>query len=276
MGNAGSLPNASEEPLSDDSSLAPLSPAGLLSEDTSTRSFTTLSSEEDEQDYYHDVVEDTILCSSLFTRKNDALLLHTTTCPPPPTTTMKRSASSLSCYPSSSECTPPSMPRASSWTSMDEFGYTLEELNMHDGDLPTVQSDLRPSHERGCRYFWVVTTAALPWMTGTAVNPLLRAAHLSRLNREYAGGKSTVTLVVPWLESPKERVQMYGSEWENKTQANQDDYIRTWLAERAELPLEADLEQGGIQIQYVCLWSTYQQVRLSLTPCLSLLPYPSL
>jgi hypothetical protein len=88
-------------------------------------------------------------------------------------------------------------------------------------------------------------------MTGTAVNPLLRAAHLSKLNREYADGKSTVTLVIPWLESPADRAQMYGDEWEDKTQADQDAYIRTWLAERAGLPLEADLTQGGIQIQYV-------------------------
>jgi hypothetical protein len=143
------------------------------------------------------------------------------------------------------------MPRASSWTSFDEYSYTLEELNMHDGDLPTVESDLRPSQETGCRNFCVVTTASIPWMTGTAVNPLLRAAHLSKMNREYADGVSTVTLVIPWLESPQDRVQIYGDAWEKKTREDQDAYIRTWLAERAGLPLEADLSQGGIQIQYV-------------------------
>jgi hypothetical protein len=88
-------------------------------------------------------------------------------------------------------------------------------------------------------------------MTGTAVNPLLRAAHLSKMNREYADGVSTVTLVIPWLESPQDRVQIYGDAWEKKTREDQDAYIRTWLAERAGLPLEADLSQGGIQIQYV-------------------------
>jgi hypothetical protein len=87
-------------------------------------------------------------------------------------------------------------------------------------------------------------------MTGTAVNPLLRAAHLSKMNREYADGVSTVTLVIPWLESPQDRVQIYGDAWEKKTREDQDAYIRTWLAERAGLPLEADLSQGGIQIQF--------------------------
>mmetsp|Transcript_14992 Transcript_14992/g.22887 ORF Transcript_14992/g.22887 Transcript_14992/m.22887 type:complete len:549 (-) Transcript_14992:81-1727(-) len=121
--------------------------------------------------------------------------------------------------------------------------YTKEEMAL--SDAPTEVSNLRPSTS-GVRQFWIVTTAALPWMTGTAVNPLLRAGYLSQLNRPFSKGKATVTLVLPWLISSEHRVALYGSQWENATQKDQEIYIRQWLAQ--ELPLEANEKNGGIKI----------------------------
>ena len=163
---------------------------------------------------------------------------------------LKRTLSISSCMDNRTDddmgCNLPSSP---SWSSLaEEPFYTPEERDMPDGDLPTPESDLRPSSQ--CRIIWVVTTAALPWMTGTAINPLLRAAYFSQMNRPFSQGMSTVTLVVPWLESPNDRVELYGPTWESKTQQDQDAYIRTWLKETALLPLEASLETAGIRIQF--------------------------
>ena len=70
----------------------------------------------------------------------------------------------------------------------------------------------------------IVTTASLPWMTGTAVNPLLRAAYLARR------GLHEVTLVVPWL-TPAEQKMVHPNVIFD-TPEEQGEYVKKWVKER--------------------------------------------
>lgn len=78
----------------------------------------------------------------------------------------------------------------------------------------------------------IVTTASLPWRTGTAVNALLRAAYLTK-DRKIAGG--SVTLMLPWLEREEDQHRVYGVDNVFQSPTEQTEYIRTWLRESANL-----------------------------------------
>lgn len=97
--------------------------------------------------------------------------------------------------------------------------FTQDELLLSD-EVATRDSDFSE-----CRPVWIVTTAALPWMTGTAVNPLLRAAYLAN------GKAERVHLVLPWLEREEDRVSLYGETWRHVSTEFQENYIQEWVAQ---------------------------------------------
>jgi digalactosyldiacylglycerol synthase len=69
----------------------------------------------------------------------------------------------------------------------------------------------------------VITTAALPWLTGTSINPLLRSAYLAN---ERSPGK--VTLMVPWLSTRDQDMAFPAGIRFNRPE-EQETYIRQWL-----------------------------------------------
>ena len=97
------------------------------------------------------------------------------------------------------------------------------------------------------KHIWIVTTASLPWKTGTAVNPLLRAAYLCQ-GRKQAGG--SVTLHLPWLEREKDQETVYGASSMFASPQEQEDYVRTWLRESAGMPEAAE----ELSIEWYTAW----------------------
>lgn len=87
------------------------------------------------------------------------------------------------------------------------------------------------------RKIWVVTTASLPWRTGTSINPLLRALYLTR-----GRPPKSVCLVVPWLPSKYDRDLLYGKaakDWpQDSVLSSQEDCIRTFATDECGMAKE--------------------------------------
>ena len=140
----------------------------------------------------------------------------------------------------------------------------------------TQQSDLSLPG----RKIFVVTTASLPWFTGTAVNPLLRAAYLCRRTNEISKSESLefdksqqlVTLVLPWLELEEDRLELYGHKYNFTNSMDQEEYIRKWLREEAAMPYEADRDTGLKIIWYPARYHRGQCSIFAMGDMISLIP----
>lgn len=93
----------------------------------------------------------------------------------------------------------------------------------------------------------IVTTASLPWMTGTAVNPVLRAAYMTNGRSEVGG---SVTLMLPWLERRQDQEQVYGSNRIFENPEAQETHIREWLRDSAKLPTASE----ELKIKWYTAW----------------------
>lgn len=74
---------------------------------------------------------------------------------------------------------------------------TINRPISKDDSKIVSKSDLRNDYNRTV---WIITTAAMPWLTGTAVNPLLRAVYLAKTRP-----KGKIHLLVPWIP-PKDQM----------------------------------------------------------------------
>jgi len=121
-------------------------------------------------------------------------------------------------------------------TSYEELERRGESSSQQQQQQPQQEKDDSPIAPHTdlsdvSRRIWIVTTAALPWRTGTSVNPLARALYLT-------DGRPSghVTLMVPFVPNPKEQMKIFPKDVIFETPAQQETWIRQYCAERVHCP----------------------------------------
>jgi digalactosyldiacylglycerol synthase len=126
---------------------------------------------------------------------------------------------------------------------IDEMGSNELDLPFKSATAVMKESDLSDTS----RSIHIVTTASLPWMTGTAVNPLLRALYFQRTRSSC---DARVTLVIPWVEKKLERNDVYQGKVKFSDgkvgRKEQEMFVRDWAANKAGMAEESKL----IRIQF--------------------------
>ena len=145
----------------------------------------------------------------------------------------------------------------------------IEEPGLDD---PMPFSDLSdPS-----RHLWIVTTAGLPWRTGTAINPFLRSLYFIRkrmhLYKSEDNKPGKVSLVIPWLESAADRRKVYGERIDKSGEEGQQQQI-DWIKEYASdmCDMKEEMEHLNILFYDAAYWPAFGSIFPTVDIC-SLIP----
>lgn len=125
------------------------------------------------------------------------------------------------------------------------------------------------------RHIWIVTTASLPWRTGTSINPFLRALHFVRrrlhlYHSEEIVGK--VSLVVPWINDMDDAMKLYGGVVTEKGEKGKEQQIQ-WMKSYAinQCGMSDEIKHLDILFYDAEYWVSFGSIFPSVDIC-SLIP----